>query len=477
MSTTTSPRPLPDGPLYFVGIGGAGQSAIAYVLAQRGRTVRGADPGISAAARQRLESVGITVFAAHDPTNVGDAVAVIGTDAVNESNPEIMAARERGIPVFRRPEALGALMAEGRGVAISGTHGKTTTTGMTASVLMAANLDPTILIGGDLPAIGGNARNGDGEIVLAEACEAYNGFLYLHPEVAVITNVEADHLDFHGTEEHVIESFQTFVKQVEPGGMVFVCADDDKAAALAGNNTFSYERERFTGDDRMFLSYGVDDEEDLIHAADVDLSGGNPSFRLVILGQDYGRVRLKVPGMHNVRNALAAAAVGWAMEAPVEAIIGGLESFTGTGRRFEKIGDVNGILIVDDYAHHPTEIRATLDAARTAYPERRIVAVFQPHLPSRTRDLMDDFADALTNADAVYVTDIYLAREQPIPGVSSEILAQRIQALKPSLPVSYVPDKKELPDRLAADVRAGDLVLTMGAGDIRAAGAGLLAAL
>ena len=516
-----TPRPLPEGPLYFVGVGGAGMSAIAYVLAQRGVKIAGSDPGISPAARARLESVGVTVHTKHDAAQIGaDTVALVATDAVNETNPEVVAARERGIPVFRRPEALAHIFNAGRGIAIAGTHGKTTTTGMVASILLAAGLKPTILIGGDLPAIGGNAMNGDlnapgGDIVLAEACEAYDGFLYLHPEIAVITNIEADHLDFHGTEEAVFASFERFVKQIKVSGTLIVCGDDKNADKM-----MQVKGERGGG-----LTYGGLTRSSYLEAKRITLSP-LPAFDLV---WDYdtperiGRVSLKVPGTHNLLNALAAAAVANKFKIAPEQIIAGLEAFTGTGRRFEKLGEVNGVLVVDDYAHHPTEIRATLSAARAAYPEHRIVAVFQPHLPSRTRDFMDDFASALsevsgtddreaegrassaptdlviassvgaelalpsnglpsntylsTTQNIVVLTDIYLAREQAIPGVSSETLAAKVRERNPALLVEYVPDKNALPERLAEIVRDGDLLLTMGAGDIRNAGEGLLAIL
>jgi UDP-N-acetylmuramate--alanine ligase len=468
------PRPLPDGPLYFVGVGGAGMSAIAQVLAERGRDVRGADPGIQPAVRARLEKAGVRVFTAHDAANLEDAAAVVVSDAIPAANPEVIAARERSLPIIRRPEALGALMAEGRGVAITGTHGKTTTTGMVASILLAAGLDPTVLIGGDLPAIGGNARAGKGDIVLAESCEAYDGFLYLHPQIAVVLNVEADHLDYHGTEEHVFESFERFARQIKPGGTLIANFHDDGVERVLGRLRADWP-ERLdapTFGANVDLPYG----EAWFNALDIDLSGPFPSFTLDNHDTELGRVQLRVPGLHNVANATAAAGAALALGIAPEHIIAGLEAFTGTGRRFERLGETaNGVLVVDDYAHHPTELRATLAAARAAYPDRRLVAVFQPHLFSRTRDLMDEFAAALTAADVVYLTDIYKAREEPIPGVTSDVLAARTRAAKPGLDVVHVPDKRDLPARLAADVRAGDLVLTLGAGDIRAAGEGLIA--
>ena len=481
LDSYAAPR-LPEGALYFVGIGGAGMSALAQVLAERGTPVAGADPGVSPAVRARLEAAGARVYATHDAAQLEDAAAVIVSDAIPSENPEVLAAGERGLPVLRRPELLGALVNTGRGIAIAGTHGKTTTTGMVAHILIAAGLDPTIFLGGDLPAIGGNARNGGraadggGEVVLAEACEAYDGFLYMQPNVAVVTNIEADHLDHHGTEAHVIASFDRFIRQAgerrrrDGFGDVILCWDDVKTRTLA---------QALPG--LQSMNYGFDDDRAVdVQAIDLEL-GERPSFRIrrnwMPDEEPYGPIRLRVPGRHNVLNALAAASVAFTFHIGPRAIIEGLESFTGTGRRFEKIGEAGGVLIVDDYAHHPTEIRATLAAARAAYPERRLVAVFQPHLPSRTRDLMEEFADALAGADAVYLSDIYLAREKPIPGVTSEALAERVraqaQAQAQTLPVHYTPDKNDLPERLAGEVQAGDLVLTMGAGDIRAAATGL----
>jgi len=490
------PRPVPpSGALYFVGVGGAGMSALAQVLAERGRSVAGADPGISPAVRERLERAGVAVYQTHDAAQVpADASAVIVSDAIPKNNAEVAEAERRGLPIIRRPELLGALMNEGRGIAIAGTHGKTTTTGMVASVLLAADLDPTIFLGGDLPAIGGNARNGAGDLVLAESCEAYDGFLYLHPQVAVVLNIEADHLDYHGDEAHVLESFARFLMQVTPEGVVILCGDDAHASAAqfyspAWAEVWTYQL--------------TPPREQGLYIADADFTGPRPAFTIMVKAGaapddvfTLGRVTLGVPGRHNVLNALAAASVGLALHIPAEKIIAGLEAFTGTGRRFEKLGDAGGVLVIDDYAHHPTELRATLAAARAAYPDRRIVAVFQPHLPSRTRDLMDEFAHALagttgsetlslfeleeteplllTGADAVYLTDIYLAREQPMEGVTSGVLARKTENAKPGLPVVYVADKNELPARLLADVKPGDLVLTMGAGDIRRAGEGLV---
>jgi len=345
---------------------------------------------------------------------------------------------------------------------------------MVASILLAADLDPTIIMGGDLPAIGGNARNGKSDIVLVEACEAYDGFLYLQPEIAVILNIEADHLDYHGDEAHVIASFQRFVRQIRVGGAAVWCFDDYVTLDNVPDTIAD-------GVTNVSYSANLKSADAMVNAWNIELGGSKPTFTLSVEGDhrefkpfEIGDVTLVVPGLHNVRNAVAAAAAAVALGISTVHIVSGLEAFTGTGRRFERIGDAGGVLIVDDYAHHPTELRATLSAARAAYPDRRIVAVFQPHLPSRTRDLMDEFADALTLADVVYLTDIYLAREQPLPGVSSEALAERTRASKPGLPVFYIPDKMKLSARLGEAARPGDLVMTLGAGDIRVAAAGLL---
>ncbi|MBC8104646.1 MAG: UDP-N-acetylmuramate--L-alanine ligase [Cytophagales bacterium] len=465
------PRPLPDGPLYFVGVGGAGMSSIAQVLAERGRRIAGADPGIALVVKARLEAVGVEVYTQHDDSQLKDAVAVVVSDAIPAANPEVRAAQAKGLPIFRRPEVLGSIVNAGRGIAIAGTHGKTTTTGMVASILLAAGLDPTILIGGDLPAIGGNARNGKSEFVVAESCEAYDGFLYLHPEIAVVLNIEADHLDYHGTEEHVFDSFKRFIHQIKPKGTLIASEVNDALSRMFPAGSRIGDQNPHLGG---IVSTGFAGD---IWTEKFEAHNGGSAF-VAVSGNDFHEpITLKVPGRHNVLNALAAIGVARTLGIAPEHLVAGLEAFTGTGRRFERIGQAQGVLIVDDYAHHPTEIRATLAAARSAYPDRRLVAVFQPHLPSRTRDLLDDFAGALTAADAVYVTDIYLAREQPIPGISSEVLVDRIQSRRPDLSSAYIADKNDLPPRLAAEVRDRDLVLTMGAGDIRAAGEGLLAIL
>jgi UDP-N-acetylmuramate--alanine ligase len=452
------PLSLPEGTLYFVGIGGAGQSAIAFVLAAQGRVIHGSDPGIALATKSRLESVGCVVHTTHDAQFLQEsgAVALVVTDAVNETNPEIAYARAHNLPVFRRPEVLAQIVNQAKvSICIAGTHGKTTTTGMIATILLEAGLNPTILIGGDLPIIGGNARAGDPNLVLAESCEAYGGLDYLHPTIAVITNCEPDHLDYHKTPENFYASFAKFISQSK-----HPLISSDVSDYVAKQILWQHYAKGTAG------SFGFAGD---VWTPDKDKS----TFRLFghsgIL-QTQPKITLRIPGNHNIINALGAAAAAEKLGIPVETVVSGLESFTGTGRRFEILGEKNNILVIDDYAHHPTEVRATLDATRRAYPNRRILAVYQPHLPSRTRDFLEEFATVFathsTNnkADRLYLTEIYLAREPEIPGLAAT-LAQR--ATEKGAMVTFVPSKDELPARLLQDAKPSDVVLVMGAGDIR----------
>ena len=453
--------------IHFVGIGGAGMSGLARVLARQGVQVTGSDLRESPTlAALRLES-GIQAQAGHAAANLNGATLVVASAAVKKDNPEMAAAREKGIPVISRAEMLGRLMARyPDSVAITGTHGKTTTTGMTAMVLDAGGLDPTVLLGGDLPAYGGNARLGGSDVFLTEACEAYDSFLDLAPKIAVVTNIEADHLDYYGDFANVLRSFRKFLSQVS--GTAIVCGTDPNVQTLLAEM-------RGAASAPQCVTYAVDAEADLT-ASDIDLDSPAPSYTAVWRGTPLGRVQLQVPGLHTVSNSLAAIAVGLTLGVSFDKIALGLASFTGTGRRFERVGTTaSDVLVVDDYAHHPTEIRATLAAARRAYPGRRIVAVFQPHLPSRTRDFKTEFAESFADADHVVLTDIFLARESPLEGVTGAGLAALTADRRGAGHVTYVADKTALPVRLAEIVRPGDLVLTLGAGDIRAAGEGLLA--
>jgi len=442
---------------HFIGIGGAGMSALARVLVARGELVQGSDMADSRLRAALDRELGIAIPVGHRPENVGDATLVVASAAIKDTNPEIAYARQRGIPVITRAEMLGRVMdLYGERIAVSGTHGKTTTSAMLAVMLLEAGLDPTALIGGDVAGWDGNARLGAGEVFVAEACEAYGSFLDLHPTISIVTNVEADHLDYYKTFDAIVDAFRTFLAQTTR--LAVLSSDDPRTPDIRG---------AVSG---KVVTVGMAD--------DANVQGriiGNGAFEVACDGRLIGNAQLSVPGIHNVRNALAVIAVGLELGIEFESIAAGLIKFQGTGRRFEKVGETPaGVLVIDDYAHHPTEIRATLAAARATYPTRRIVAVFQPHLPSRTLDLMNAFAQSFGDADLVVLTDIYLAREQPMPGLDGSVLASRVADELGSAKVVYVADKSDLPARLAALVTPGDLLLTLGAGDIRAAGEGLL---
>jgi UDP-N-acetylmuramate--alanine ligase len=387
---------------------------------------------------------------------------VVFSAAVPADNPELVAAREQGIPIISRAEMLGRLMAPYQHrVAVTGTHGKTTTTSMVSMVLAEAGLDPTVLVGGDLDVLGGNARVGSETLFVAEACEAFDSFLSLRPSIAVITNIDADHLDFHGTMEKIIDSFEQFVRQVDEGGCVVACMDDE--------NT----RRVLEGSDRRVIGYAVNGEAADLRAVDIFVNGPQASYELVRHGEKLGRVTLGVPGIQNIADSLAAAAVGFEMGASFDQIRHGLARFKGTARRFEMLGIIGDIMVVDDYAHHPREIKVTLAAARAGWSDRRIVAVFQPHLYSRTQFFAQEFADALAAADLVIMTEIYAAREKPIEGVTAEWVAELIHGTK----VQYIFEKSDVVKFLLPELRPGDMVITLGAGDIRTVGEDLVAAL
>src|SRR5579862_9256694 len=415
--------------VHFIGIAGVGMSGLAQVLLSRGDRVTGSDPSANEAT-ERLIAGGATIYrqqVAENITGQHRPDLVVVTAAVHEDNPELVSARAAGIPVVSRAKFLGTLMAESRGprIAVSGTHGKTTTTAMVAEVLLAAGMDPTVLVGGEYAPIGGNVRIGQGGALLTEACEAYDSFLSLRPDIAVITNVEADHLDHYGTEQRVLDAFVAFARQTSADGCVVWCAED------AGASNAAPQLSRSTEPRARLVAYGFEPCGDAcVWAEAVEHAGRTTSFtvhrRNGSENAALGEVTLHAPGMHNVLNALAAVTVGLEVRASFAQIAEGLAAFQGTGRRFQVHGEAEGVLVIDDYAHHPTEIRATISATRDAYPGRRLLAVFQPHLYSRTRDFMDGFAQALSLADAVVVTDIYAAREQPIPGVSVPELVKRI---------------------------------------------------
>jgi UDP-N-acetylmuramate--alanine ligase len=451
-----------SGPFHLVGIGGAGMSGIARLLLSRGAVVTGSDARESPVLGE-LRRMGARVAVGHQAENVAGAARVIYTAAAKADNPELQEAERRGLEMTSRAAMLGELMDGTASIAVAGTHGKTTTTGMIAAIFDAAGADPTVLIGGDLPALGGNARAGQSPYFIAEACEAFRSFHELRPLVAVVTNVEADHLDTYGSLEGVIESFGQFVSQIRPTGAVILCWDDPNIRRLLPHLTCRQ------------LRYGLEDGAELT-AVDVDLERAMPRFHPRWRGGLMGEFELGVPGRHNVLNALAALGVALEVGLPLDAVREGLRGFRGAGRRFEYLGEAAGILVVDDYAHHPTELAATLAAARQAL-RRPITAVFQPHLFSRTQQLMEEFAGSFGDADRVIVCDIYPAREAPIPGVTAELLAERIQAREPGKEVRCISPKEQVAELLANELHPGEAVLTLGAGDIRAVGEALIARL
>ena len=444
-------------PVHFVGIAGAGMSALAELFTLRGVRVSGCDAHPENA--PDLRSLGITVEAGHSAAHVAGARALVVTSAMPKDHPELVRAREIGVPVVRRAEALAEATASATLIGVAGTHGKSTTTVMTTEALAAGGLDPTGYVGARVTSWGGNLRAGCAERLVVEADEYDRSFLALTPTLAIVTNVEADHLDIYADLGDLERAFAQFVR---PARYVVLCADD--AGANAVPTPVSAE----------VIRYGLTSPDARLRAADLRRAGLGSAFTVVYDGVRLGEVELAVPGEHNVRNALAALGAGLAFGLTVPAMAPGLAAFRGVERRFQLLGEAGGALLVDDYAHHPTEVRATIEAARAAAPERRLVVAFQPHLFSRTRDFAEEFADALLLADAVYLADIYPAREQPIPGVTSELIAARMTAL--GRPPEWRGGAATLAPVLARALRTGDLVVTMGAGDVTRVGPAVLAA-
>jgi UDP-N-acetylmuramate--alanine ligase len=446
-------------PVHFVGIAGAGMSALAELFVRRGTRVTGCDANVSGA--DDLRKLGIEPVAGHDAAHVRGARALVVTSAMPKEHPELVAAREAGIPVIRRAEALGEAVAGGQLVAIAGTHGKTTTTVMTTEALAAAALGPTGVVGGRVGSWGGNLRYESDRLFVVEADEYDRSFLALTPTVAVVTNVEADHLDIYADLADIRRTFEQFLA---PARHVVLCADD------TGANTLK------TSNGAEIIRYGVAPQHKRSHpdarlvALDVRSEGDGSLFEVEFDGDLLGEVELAVPGLHNVRNALAAIGSGLALGATVPQMRPGLAAFRGVERRFQRLGEAAGVRVVDDYAHHPTEIVATLAAARQAYPGNRIVAAFQPHLFSRTRDFAREFGQALSAADAVFLTSIYPAREQPIAGVTSDLVEREMTAGR----LAWRGERAALAEALAGFVRPGDVVLTIGAGDVTRTGPELL---
>jgi UDP-N-acetylmuramate--alanine ligase len=438
--------------VHLVGVGGAGMSGLARLLLAAGHRVTGSDRSESATL-EALRSLGAEVWSPHDGARLGRPDLVAASTAIRATNPELVAARILDIPVLGRAQLLALLMAGRTGIAVAGTHGKTTTTGMVVAILEAAGLDPSFAVGGDFKASGINAAAGTGPHFVAEADESDGSFLELDPTVAVVTNVEADHLDHWGDLASVTAAFRSFVGRLPAGGTAVLCADDPGALALAPAAPC------------RVVTYGFAPAAE-VRGEVFALDGQGARFTVVAEGKRLGEVALIVPGRHNVANALGAIAAARAAGAPFEAAVTGLAGFTGAARRFHLRAEAGGVTVVDDYAHHPTEVAASLAAARLG-GWKRVVAVFQPHLYSRTRLFAAEFGRALAGgADLVVVTDVYAAREDPEPGVDGALVAGAARQARPDLDCVYEPDRAALAARVAALLQPGDLVLTLGAGDI-----------
>ena len=459
---------LSSGTLHFMGIGGAGMCALAEAIVRQGGRVTGCDlaPGDSV---KPLERLGVRVWPEHDPDHVERVVALVVSSAIPPDHPEVSAAAGAGIPVWKRAHALGEWVNKGRVVAVAGTHGKTTTTAMATEILVRSGWDPTGFVGGWVPAWEGHLRPGTNDLFVVEADEYDRSFHHLKPSVAVITNMDADHLDIYGDLGGVREGFRKFLEGVRDDGTVLVCADDPGSASLlpwlsVGARSFGFS----AGSQLRGLDFASE--------------GAESHFRVVEDGVDRGLVRLQVAGRHNALNALAAAAAARALGVEWPAIRSSLGEFVGVVRRFQFLGEEGGVSVVDDYAHHPSEIEAALTAAREAHPGSRLVAVFQPHLYTRTRDFAKGFGRALAGADAVWITEIYPAREPAIPGVDGALVAREVEGAVDreghrAREVRFHGELGSLPAELAQELRPGDLCLTLGAGSIERVGAEVLQAL
>ena len=439
--------------IHFVGIGGIGMSGIAEILLDRGFKVSGSDKGLSEVT-ERLQKLGAEVYEGHKAEHVAkDVDALVYSSAVALENPEVLEAQRRKIPVIRRAEMLAEVMRLKYGVGIAGTHGKTTTTSMISLVLMEGGLDPTVIVGGKLSGLGGtNARLGHGDFIVVEADEFDRSFLSITPTVAVLTTLETDHLDCYRDLEDIKGAFIQFASKVPFYGFIVLCLDESALLDIMPQLS-----------KKKIITYGLNPQAD-IQAVDIRHKENSSTFTLVQSNADLGSLTIQVPGKHNVKNALAAIAVGLELGVPFEKVKSGIEQFTGVYRRWEKKGEAAGITLYDDYAHHPTECRATLAGAKAGW-RRRVVCIFQPHLYTRTRDFYEEFGKSFLLSDVLIVTDIYPAREEPIQGVTGELIVDAAKRFGHK-DAHYVPDKKNVPAHLKSIVKSGDLVITMGAGDI-----------
>ena len=437
--------------LHFIGIGGAGMSGLARIALTHGAQVSGSDEKDSSVLAA-LSALGATVFSSHSAENVQGADLVIYSNAISHSNSERVAAEKLSIPIYTRAQALALFMSESISIAVAGTHGKTTTSSMLTVALQACGVDPSFAIGGTISASGSNAHRGTGEYFVAEADESDGSFIEYKPFGAIITNIEHDHVDYFATPADVTAAFEDFAQTISSDGFLVYCADDAGSLAL-GRIKRSY----------LGISYGENAESDL-HIDQVELGAKGSRARALWKGKSIGHLELNVPGRHNIDNAAAALAVGLHLGLPTAGLLAGLASFAGTGRRFELKGTVHGIRVIDDYGHHPTEIRVTLDAARRYAGDGRLLVIFQPHRYSRTQAFMSEFASALSLADDVTLLEVYAASEKPIPGVSSEAIAQSMTNGK------YVPNFVDATDAMIEMAKPGDVIMTLGAGDVSSLG-------
>ncbi|MEA2446457.1 MAG: UDP-N-acetylmuramate--alanine ligase [Actinomycetota bacterium] len=442
--------------IHFVGVGGVGMSAIAKVLLEQGREISGSDMKRSRAFTT-LEAMGADLRLGHDAAAIEGADLVVVSSAIPEGNPELKAAREQGLQVVSRGEALAAVLAGSKSIAVAGTHGKTTTTSMIVSIMEKASLDPTYLVGGGLNDAGTNARFGRGEYSVAESDESDGSFLLLSPYIGVVTNVEPDHLDYWGTFAAIEEAFERFIGAIDPAGASVLPVSEERLVSQARSRV---------------ITFGPGGDVDFDNA---EVSTDGTRFDLSV-GGDVRRVMLRVPGEHNVANALAAAAAGLAAGVDVDAIATGLESYRGVERRFQVRGTAAGVTVIDDYAHHPTEVRSTLAAAKSG-GWTRVLAVFQPHRYSRTAHFSEAFGAAFAEADVIVITDVYGAGEEPVPGVTGKLVVDAICTNLPGRAVAYLPHRDDLIGYLTRTARPGDALLTLGAGDVTSVGEELLARL
>ena len=444
--------------VHFVGIGGIGMSGIAEVLINLEFEVSGSDVERSAIT-DHLASLGATISEGHSADNVGGADIVVVSSAIGPENPEVRAAADAGIPLIPRSDMLGELMRIRTGIAIAGAHGKTTTTSLAAVVLQEAGLDPTVVVGGKVKSLDANAMLGRGQYIVAEVDESDGNFVRLMPSIAIITNIDAEHLDFYGGLEKIHEAFVTFAGRVPFHGVVICCVDDANVRAIMPLI------------DRKIITYGFSQDAGVRGVVEKE-DGKGSVFRLHAGGNDHGTIRLALPGRHNVLNAVGVCALALELDIDIDAVRRALERFEGVGRRFERRGEEAGILVIDDYAHHPTEIKAAVETARRGF-DRRVVAVFQPHRFTRTRDMHENFDRCFHDADLVFITDIYGAGETPIPGITGDLIYRAV--LKGGVrKAAYLPDRGDLLDALESAVADGDVVLTLGAGDIWKTGDELL---